>query len=881
MRDSNKTQGFDNVVRMESNNQRMINARLTDLPSAIALVHEKSKHILLDKLKTFFDKADDSLFEMADRAESNQEQNVFFDSMREVRVQRRSIEINFSESIDLAFSSLSSADIPQLNSEVFDTIKTDTLSLVHDDDLEEMVAVDSAAARANSACGEVIQFISLRLDSLVPVKVYQKNNPISPDSICSAFMDQLKRLDISIKAKLVLFRLFDKTVVGGLPDLYEAVNQLLVDQKVMPSLPSGKARAAERKNQEYAAESNEIDNSGLSRQVMETLQAILGQNIQPQGRSGRTDGRDGLSFDGSDNGSNGNRSNRDGSDNGGSEGGGKNSVVASVKLLQLLSNVQHQQANQSYSALGGALGGNTSGGNGSGDNLSATQSNSGAVNVKNLIGDLRSNHGLSGDIGRIDGEVMNLVNMLFEFILEDRNLAPAMKALISRMQIPIIKVAIADKTFFTKGGHIARRLLNEMSTAAIGWSGDEAKALNDPLYKKMDEIVRSLLDDFGSDISVFSELFADFNVFREKEKKRVAVLERRTLDAEDGKAKAEIARKKIAEVIYSRTQKVDLPDVVSKLVNEAWSNVLFVTALKHGFGSDQWKKTLRTMDELIWSSLPPESDKQRQTLIRLVPSLLKKLRAGLDTISFNPFEMSNLFKALEDVHLSCIRGRIGAGIKGTGVKGTDVKGTGVKTARNTRSVTKDAADQTPEHSTNVNGDLNVSKGSESQGKRDDTVHAASEGKNSIALKPLGDKRQQAVEAEVKNINNDAISPGGAKDKHNDSDVLAQSSAGSNADQAVKDMWSENDEFMSKVSKFSPGSWFEMKDEQGVDMRCRLAAVIRSTGRYIFVNRSGMKVADKTHQDLADALKNNKLSLLDSGMLFDRALENVVSGLRKK
>ena len=838
MQDSNKTHSFDNVVRMESNSQRMINARLTDLPSAIGLVHEKSKQILLDKLKTFFDKADDSLFEMADRAESNQEQNLFFDSMREVRVQRRSIEINFSESIDLAFSSLSSADIPQLHSDVFDTIKSDTLSLVHDDDLEEMVAVDSAAARANSTCGEVIQFISLRLDSLVPVKVYQRNNPISPDSICSAFMDQLKRLDISIKAKLVLFRLFDKTVVSSLSDLYEKINQLLIDQNVMPSLPSGKASDAQSKSQSQQSANSETDNNGLSRQVMETLQTILGQNTSQQGGPSLFVG-----------GSGGYGAGVGGSDNGGG------SVVASVKLLQLLTDVQHQQANQSYSSLGGGSAAGTAG-----VGLGGVISSNGALNVKALIGDLRSNHGLSGDIGRIDDEVMNLVNMLFEFILEDRNLAPAMKALISRMQIPIIKVAIADKTFFTKGGHIARRLLNEMATAAIGWSGDEEKALKDPLYKKMDEIVRSLLDDFGTDISIFSELFADFNVFREKEKKRVAVLERRTLDAEDGKAKAEMARKKIAEIIYSRTQKVTLPDVVSKLVNESWSNVLFVTALKHGFDSDQWKKTLRTMDELVWSSQPPESDKQRQALIRLVPTLLKKLRAGLDIISFNPFEMSNLFKALEEVHLGCIRGRVGNSQKKTDDSPEPRKAErSLKSTKEREPVSKSAGQ------TQANSAQDASTS------------------NAVELKPLGDRSQRVSSAQAvsdydtaeKLVTKDSEAPASTRS------TQETQAPDSEAEKSVNDTWSEDDEFMLQVSKFAQGSWFDMKDAQGVDVRCRLAAVIRSTGRYIFVNRNGMKVADKTHQELADALKNNKLSLLDSGMLFDRALENVVSGLRKK
>ena len=92
------------VVHLEPESQRIIRARLARLPAAIHAAHEKGKHIVLGLLKAFFDRADDSLFELADKAQSNQEQNLYFDSMREVRVQRRNIEKRFAEAIDHGFA---------------------------------------------------------------------------------------------------------------------------------------------------------------------------------------------------------------------------------------------------------------------------------------------------------------------------------------------------------------------------------------------------------------------------------------------------------------------------------------------------------------------------------------------------------------------------------------------------------------------------------------------------------------------------------------------------------------------------------------------------------------------------------------------------------
>jgi hypothetical protein len=84
-----------------------------------------------------------------------------------------------------------------------------------------------------------------------------------------------------------------------------------------------------------------------------------------------------------------------------------------------------------------------------------------------------------------------------------------------------------------------------------------------------------------------------------------------------------------------------------------------------------------------------------------------------------------------------------------------------------------------------------------------------------------------------------------------------------------------------VNNITQGTWFEMQAEAGEKYRCRLAAIIRSVGKYIFVNRSGMKVAEESRESLAIALQTKRLTILDDGMLFDRALEAVIGTLREQ
>ena len=99
-------------------------------------------------------------------------------------------------------------------------------------------------------------------------------------------------------------------------------------------------------------------------------------------------------------------------------------------------------------------------------------------------------------LGQADDDAVNFVGMLFDYILNDRNLAIPMKALIGRLQIPIIKLAIIDKTFFEKTAHPARALLNELSSAGIGWSSaNELK--RDALYNKLESVFLRVLNELN------------------------------------------------------------------------------------------------------------------------------------------------------------------------------------------------------------------------------------------------------------------------------------------------------------------------------------------------------------------------------------------------
>ncbi|PIE42040.1 MAG: hypothetical protein CSA49_00745, partial [Gammaproteobacteria bacterium] len=273
------------------------------------------------------------------------------------------------------------------------------------------------------------------------------------------------------------------------------------------------------------------------------------------------------------------------------------------------------------------------------------------VTVRQQIFDLIDQAGTSDPNNRlqkVDDSVINIVDMIFEFIL-DQDIASPLAALIGRLQIPILKVAIHDQAFFDSHKHPARRLLNEMAQASLGWD-ESSDYENDPLYKKVLQIVHTILDTVNPDLELFTRLEKDFHNYLDNETRRSDRLAERTADAEEGKARIEASKKVILQIIRDRIHGKQLPEVVINLINDAWSKVLLQITTRHGRDSDQWREALATIDDLIWSVQMHTGTEARKRWTALIPSLLDRLNDGLKTIAHSPAETEATLNALWDIH---------------------------------------------------------------------------------------------------------------------------------------------------------------------------------------------------------------------------------------
>ena len=742
------------------------------LPVALTNVRDKAAQQLKTALQALFDNADDTLFEMADRATSNAEQNAFFEAMRDLRLKRKNIERGFLQRVFEAFATLNQYEIGR--PAPLDKVSYDTLSLVQNDELEESVALDAMVAKVVSRDGAALSHLTTRFNAMVSKKLDDKSNPVGPTSLCEFFLDACSSLGVEIRVKLIILKLFEKYVLSGLDQLYAEANQALIAAGVLPELKSAPAQRNPSRGSASASGARQDASPELSAEFAdEGVQEVFGalQELLSQARGSviprRSRPADAM-------------------------------PISSNDLMRLLSHMQ-QRAPAQVS-----------------DDFDLREQ------LESLLVRASAKAGKARVVGEVDEDVINLVSMLFEFILDDRTLPDSLKALIGRLQIPMLKVAVIDKTFFSRGSHPARRLLNEIASAALGW-GEQDDAQRDSLYQKIEQVVQRLLNDFVDDPVIFSELLADFLAFTGDERRRSELLEQRTRDAEEGSAKAALARREVELALNDRMLGKTLPEVVVRLLQEAWSKVLMLTCLKHGVESPEWQAALATMDDLVWSVELHEEPEARMRLLEMVPGLLKALREGMASAAFDPFSTGEFFSQLEALHVQAFQ-------------------------RFKRSLPEEApvADAEPL-------------------AQPDEQHSAALAQTGIELPLLELPAADAVDepAMVEVVEEIILlAPGELRPIEPEASLP------------------DDDESLLQVDNLRVGSWVEFQEDEEHKLRCKLAAIIKPTGKYIFVNRTGMKVLEKTRMGLAVEFRRSAIRLLDDALLFDRALESVIGNLRK-
>lgn len=587
---------------------RVIQPRFGELVQAC---RQLAMNHLAELLGNVFAQVDDALFECAEKAENNQVQALFFDAMREVRRERPNLERFYHQRIAQGLSDFLEGKLPL--TEPLEELDMDQLTLVGNDEYEETLLVTNMVNQVRAHCAQQLFALDQRLALLNNgSKLGEDRNPFGPQAIAQAFRDTLARSVFPLRIKTILYVLFDQQVMQHLQPLYEQLNKRLADGGVLPNLkyrPQGQRPASSHtpRPAKVAEKSTTMPDDGAP--VLPPYSASDLPDMPPGDRNALFGGLAVLLAE---------RRRR------GDKAtlfGNTQSIVSfgpttatttysANELLEALNRLQRESAHelaqrlrqpQPVDALKADLQRHLEAGSAQPKNTRLTDQ---------------------------EADVIDLVGMVFDFILDDENLPDSCKTTLSHLHTPFLKVALLDKQLFTQHHHPARKLLNAMAQAGVLYGGEgEERAL----LAKMHWVVERVIQDFVGDLSLFDSLLGDFNEYVSNLRQKVELRERRAMEAARGRDRLLAAREHALEAIAKVTQDRDLPELVRNFLEMSWCDALTFIVLRSGEHSDEWKRACEVGEQLAWSVTPLDAaGRDHLQAIRL--ALLEELRKGLEVL---------------------------------------------------------------------------------------------------------------------------------------------------------------------------------------------------------------------------------------------------------
>ena len=586
---------------------------------------DESCNLVGDRLRaavaTMLEKSDEALTTLIGGTQNREAQQLYQDTRKVLAAGRSKLETGFHQAFLSEFQKHTSKikDAAQSFAEL-----EASLSLVGEEDLEETLKFKELATKLRKFCDEELAALDQRVGVLLGDANLQADaNPFSPESICDAYQQACHSLETTAPVRGVLRKLFDDHVIDAVRAIYKDVNALFVKNGILPKIRYGAKKSADKAKSsgkpgakhEKEEDENEAKEEGEAQGAAAGEQSLFSllQNLVGGGGAG---------------------------------GGGGAALPPGAVVLQgaeLLGSLTKMQKGDASAIPAGMAA----------DAAAAMQAAMAAATsgTTNVLRDLKTSSFGQGLV-QMDATTLDIVSMLFDQLFDDPKIPAGLKGLIGRLQIPMLKVAIADKTFFAKKTHPARQMLDTFGDIAVRlpaeFSADSAA------FVHLEVIVQHLIDTYQDDLTVFEgaraqllEVIAEHDKQVEAETKAVA----QRIEQSENLAVAKTAAEDEVKV---RVQAHQLPGVVLEFLVQEWLRVLLMVHAKTGRASAQWKDTVEVMDLMIWSIEPLKTPDERRKLAATVPGLVKRLVAGMSAIETPAAVREKLFAELMKHHTEAL-----------------------------------------------------------------------------------------------------------------------------------------------------------------------------------------------------------------------------------
>lgn len=254
----------------------------------------------------------------------------------------------------------------------------------------------------------------------------------------------------------------------------------------------------------------------------------------------------------------------------------------------------------------------------------------------------------------VDRQIVELLSRIFEAVLSDTQLSAAVRAVMARLQVSALRVALVDRSMLDGHQHPVWLLMNRIAAASQVWpqAGD---ARTGRLLAFCESLAHQIASAPLQTAALYAEGLARLEAQLSEELRQQQVLAQPTIDALKTTEHREGLERELAHQLTEQARSVHTSARIRHFLVQSWARVVTESMLRFGEDDERTAGYLKAVDDLLWSLRLPDHPQSRQRLLGLLPHLLKCLRSGMALIAMPEPEQQAVLDELMAIHTEALR----------------------------------------------------------------------------------------------------------------------------------------------------------------------------------------------------------------------------------
>ncbi|MCP4407613.1 MAG: DUF1631 domain-containing protein [Gammaproteobacteria bacterium] len=221
-------------------------------------------------------------------------------------------------------------------------------------------------------------------------------------------------------------------------------------------------------------------------------------------------------------------------------------------------------------------------------------------------------------------KIIDFINDIFSAMFSGEAMTDATKALVAKLQIPILKLALLDTGFLNQANHPARDILKLLMSMGVGIESKE-----EVLFRKLQSIIDKVIEEFETDITPFDDALGQLRKLNYIEADQAQEIEQQSRQEAQVKAHRLAAKRKVIACLNRYLKEKRVPEQILKFFVKLWAPYMGVIQLESGSDSLDWDEAVRNIRQIIEAAQPERSANEIEQIFDIRENFFKQLKQRL------------------------------------------------------------------------------------------------------------------------------------------------------------------------------------------------------------------------------------------------------------